>query len=282
MNIWGFNRLVHLVGNVLGTAGFHTTYEDSQTASGTPGNVNGSIYVLGYTGVQETTPLGYDSKTVSTLLRWGNFDYATNQTHWNSAEIPAGNAVPATHTLPSSLFLSSRPNWWGTMPWPAIGPDVTGGQDPTGHVYKIPAQVCFNNSLKNADGTLIFNANNCYNDPVAPDTTPPTVSMTAPANGATVSSSAVTVSASVTDNVGVVGVQFTLDGVSLGAEVTTAPYTLSWNAATASNGLHSLTAVARDAAGNTTTAAAVSVTVGSTSPLISSVSASHVSSSGAT
>ena len=41
-------------------------------------------------------------------------------------------------------------------------------------------------------------------------------------------------------------------------------------------------AVARDAAGNMATAAAVSVTVGSTSPLISTVSASNVSSSGAT
>src|SRR5881296_2343846 len=104
------------------------------------------------------------------------FDYATNQTHWNSAEIPAGNAVPATHTLPSSLFLSSRPNWWGTMPWPAIGPDVTGGQDPAGHAYKIPARVCYDNTSKDSNGILIFNANICYNDPVAPDTTPPTVS----------------------------------------------------------------------------------------------------------
>jgi len=48
------------------------------------------------------------------------------------------------------------------MPWPAIGPDVTGGQDPAGHAYKIPAQVCYENSPQNADGTLIFNAGNCY------------------------------------------------------------------------------------------------------------------------
>src|SRR3989441_808225 len=94
----------------------------------------------------------------------------------------------------------------------------------------------------------------------APDTTPPTVSITAPAAGATVAGT-VTVSASATDNVGVVGVQFQLDGANLGAEVTSAPYPLSWNTATASNGLHTLTAVARDAAGNTATAVAISVTV---------------------
>ena len=283
VNIWAKNRLANIIGNVLGTSGYHTVYEDSQTLSGTPGNPDRSIYVLGYSGVEETinSSVPYDPLAVSSLLRWGNFDYATNQTHWNSVEIPAGNAVPATHTLPSSLFLSSKPNWWGTMLWPAIGPDVTGGQDPAGHAYKIPARVCYDNTSKDSNGILIFNANNCYNDPVAPDTTPPTVSMTAPANGATVAGT-ITVSASATDNVSVVGAQFTLDGANLGAEVTAAPYALSWNTVTASNGAHALTAVARDAAGNTATAAAVSVTVGSTSPLISTVSASNVSSSGAT
>src|SRR3989441_12234822 len=55
------------------------------------------------------------------------------------------------------------------------------------------------------------------------DVTLPTVSMTAPANGATVSGTAVTVSASASDNVGVAGVQFSLDGVNLGAEDTVAP-----------------------------------------------------------
>jgi len=99
----------------------------------------------------------------------------------------------------------------------------------------------------------------------APDTTPPTVSVSAPAAGATVSAS-VSVSAAASDNVGVVGVQFLLDGANLGAEVTTAPYTVSWNTATASNGTHSITARARDAAGNQTTSAAVSVTVSNAAP----------------
>src|SRR5437870_2956511 len=94
----------------------------------------------------------------------------------------------------------------------------------------------------------------------APDTTPPTVSMTAPSAGSTVAGT-VTVSANATDNVGVVGVQFKLDGANLGAEVTTAPYTTSWNTTLAAIGVHTLTAVARDAAGNTATAPAVSLTV---------------------
>src|SRR6267154_6341248 len=64
--------------------------------------------------------------------------------------------------------------------------------------------------------------------PPPPDTTPPTVSITAPASGATVSGTT-SVTASASDNVGVVGVQFKLDGSNLGAEDTTAPYSVSWN-----------------------------------------------------
>src|SRR3989475_10710570 len=100
------------------------------------------------------------------------------------------------------------------------------------------------------------------------DTTPPTVSMTAPAAGSTVAGT-VTVSATATDNVGVAGGQFKLDGANLAAEVTAAPYSTTWNTIPAANGSHTLTAVARDAAGNTATAAAVSVTVDNTPPTIS-------------
>src|SRR5436190_1936194 len=95
---------------------------------------------------------------------------------------------------------------------------------------------------------------------VAGDTTPPTVSITAPTAGISVSG-AVTVTATAADNVGVAGVQFKLDGANLGAEVTTAPYTTSWTTTTATNAAHALMAVARDAAGNRTTSATVSVTV---------------------
>src|SRR5207244_904672 len=92
------------------------------------------------------------------------------------------------------------------------------------------------------------------------DTTPPAVSIAAPNAGATVAGT-ITVSASATDNGRVAGVQFKLDGVNLGAEDTAAPYSVPWNTTTATNASHTLTAVARDAAGNQATAAAVTVTV---------------------
>src|SRR5439155_8837619 len=102
---------------------------------------------------------------------------------------------------------------------------------------------------------------------------PPSVSIIAPAAGATVAGT-VTVAASPTDSVGVVGVQFQLDGANLGAELTVAPYVLSWNTTTASDGAHTLMAVPRDAAGNTATAAVVSVTVDNAAPGIIAVSSS--------
>ena len=51
--------------------------------------------------------------------------------------------------------------------------------------------------------------------------------MTAPAGGATVRGTTTVTATATDDNVGVVGVQFKLDGANLGAEDTTAPYALS-------------------------------------------------------
>ena len=95
------------------------------------------------------------------------------------------------------------------------------------------------------------------------DSTPPTVAITAPAPAATVGGT-VAVNANASDNGTVAGVQFKVDGANLGAEDTSAPYSVSWDTFTAGNGPHTLSAVARDAAGNTAPAANVPVTVSNT------------------
>ncbi len=92
------------------------------------------------------------------------------------------------------------------------------------------------------------------------DTQPPIVSITSP-TGNQVISAAWTVTATASDDVGVVGVQFQLDGTNLGSEASSAPYSTNWNTTQTINGSHLLTAVARDAAGNTATSSAVTVTV---------------------
>lgn len=86
----------------------------------------------------------------------------------------------------------------------------------------------------------------------------PSVSMTAPADGATVSGVSVTVSASASAAAGVTGVQFQADSVNIGAQDTTAPYSVTWNSTGVTDGVHTLTAIATDGNGATSSS---SVTV---------------------
>ena len=110
-----------------------------------------------------------------------------------------------------------------------------------------------------ADSTAYFRDIVFVPNSSGPDTTPPTVSITQPAQGSTVIGS-ITISATASDDVAVAGVQFQVDGVNLGGEVTSAPYSVVWNSTAVGNGNHTLTAIARDAAGHMTPAS-VAVTV---------------------
>jgi Big-like domain-containing protein/purple acid phosphatase-like protein/VCBS repeat protein/stigma-specific protein Stig1 len=116
------------------------------------------------------------------------------------------------------------------------------------------------------------------------DTTPPTVSITAPAAGPVVGT--VAVSAAASDDVGVAGVRFRLDQTALGAEDTAAPFSLAWNTLATANGQHRLTAVARDLSGNTATSSEVLVTVSnppdSSPPVLSGITATAIGATAAT
>jgi len=103
--------------------------------------------------------------------------------------------------------------------------------------------------------------------PVTVDNTPPVVAILTPTNGSIVAR-AITISATASDNVAVAGVQFKLDGVNIGAEGTTAPYSFAWDTTTATNDSHVLTAVARDTAGNQSTSGPVAVTVDNVPPSV--------------
>ncbi|PYM95003.1 MAG: hypothetical protein DME04_05950 [Candidatus Rokuibacteriota bacterium] len=140
--------------------------------------------------------------------------------------------------------------------------DIAGGN------YRLSALSPYKNAGTDGDDigvdfNLLDLATSCASSGVCasdPDMIPPTVAISAPALGAMVVGT-ITVSASATDNVGTVGVQFELDGANLGAEVTSAPYSVSWNTRNVLDGTHLLAAVARDAAGNTATSAGISVTL---------------------
>jgi len=95
--------------------------------------------------------------TSATDLLHGNFNNADGGLAW---------APGKTHVLPLSFYLADKPAWWGRLPFPAIGPDVTGGAGPGGHSYGNPAEVCYTRIMGGSDGgagsPLNFNAGRCY------------------------------------------------------------------------------------------------------------------------
>ena len=91
--------------------------------------------------------------------------------------------------------------------------------------------------------------------------TAPTVSISSPTSNATLSGTT-TLKASAS---GASNVQFEVDGVNVGSPITASPYKLSWNSATVVDGTHSLTAIATNSAGQSTTSSPVSFNVSNNS-----------------
>lgn len=127
----------------------------------------------------------------------GSYTYACNSANsYNTAFIHgdysniSGKAAwvsNVTQTLPASFYLTSQPSWWpSTIAWPSVGPDVTGGSGPGGHVASTtaanPAQSCYTSVMSGTDGTgspLSFNASACYNTTAATPAPPTNVSAVA-------------------------------------------------------------------------------------------------------
>jgi hypothetical protein len=101
--------------------------------------------------------------------------------------------------------------------------------------------------------------------PPPPDTTPPTVSITSPASGTTVSGN-VTVSGTASDNVGVTAVQVRVDSGSFSNATGTNNWTFGINTKTLSDGSHTVSAQATDAAGNLSAIATITMNVNNSPP----------------
>jgi hypothetical protein len=135
----------------------------------------------------------------------------------------------------------------------------------TGHTANLTGlspSTTYHYRVKSSDlsGNLATGTDNTFTATIV-DSTPPTVSITSPTNGTTVSGKNLIVNATATDNLTVAGVQFKLDGVNLGSEDTASPYSTTWDTTNATNGAHTLTAVARDPSNNSATSTSVNVTV---------------------
>jgi hypothetical protein len=96
-------------------------------------------------------------------------------------------------------------------------------------------------------------------------TAPPSVQLTTPEAGATVSAT-VTASAIVASSQGIASLTFYVDGTAIGTPLTAPPYLTTWDTETATAGQHALTATAIDVSGNSGTSVPVTVTVDNSHP----------------
>ena len=102
-------------------------------------------------------------------------------------------------------------------------------------------------------------------DPGCSETTPPVVSLTAPASGSTVSGG-VAVTASASDASGIEKVQFYVDGVRRHVD-RAAPWVFNWDSGTVDDGSHTLGVRAVDLCGNGAWGANVPITVANSQPV---------------
>jgi hypothetical protein len=129
-------------------------------------NAQGASIDPNYNGDNSLDGVAHDPDVWATLMLWDNY---TTVGGWvsNASEVPSGdpnypNPVPAIAT-PASLFRTSAPSYFtmgggiGTIPFPPIGPGVSGGELMGGRAYKLPARRMYefaSGNIANFDPTL--------------------------------------------------------------------------------------------------------------------------------
>jgi len=118
------------IGNVLGYSGMSPapqgtsfTYEDTYPYADNPV----PMWQFGTPDNIATPGITTDTQVAATAIRDGNFDYATNSVKWDRT----------ARTIPQSLYLTSKPSFFGSCAWPWV--------DPTGttKLYTLPARARF-------------------------------------------------------------------------------------------------------------------------------------------
>jgi hypothetical protein len=219
---------------------------------------------------------------------------AATATSWNAtsitAAVPAGattgnvvvtvggaasNGVSFTVTVPAPSIASLNPtsgmvgtsvtiagaNFGATQGTSTVKFNGTAATPTSWSAASISAPVPAGATTGNVVVTVGGVQSNGVNFTVTADTTAPVVTITTPANKATVSAT-ITLTATATDVDSAVSfVQFQVDGSNVGAKLISAPYSISLDTTTLSNAAHTLTAIAQDPAANQGTSAPVSITV---------------------
>jgi len=142
-----------VIGNIIGDASYSLLQYDYPYGGGS----EMGAYILGFPSMDNTDMGTYtdvpftnwaksitvpDADVIGTLLRHGNYDYFDDATVWDGGI--------SSHDIPDSLLYASKPSFFGSLTWPAIGPDVSG------LVGDIPAKHRWDNYVISADLDDLF------------------------------------------------------------------------------------------------------------------------------
>lgn len=150
-NLHSYHRWYNFLGNVIDAT---VAYKSITTDSTKRDRFDSVAFRLGYPESGATAGpsegVAADDNTWLTAFIWGNYATIGNSVRWDSAEVPSSDAfypnpVPSAQTIPTSFCYSARPSYFtvsgvGTITWPPIGPEVTGGDGLNSRAYKLPAQ----------------------------------------------------------------------------------------------------------------------------------------------
>lgn len=199
----------------------------------------------------ETTETKNSTSSTSTTIYNRSSNSAGGSSSGSSSSINSGSKnSPTTNRSTSSSI--SQPT-----------PKITISTTPTTTI-KVPNPTPSNVITPSISPSPTPTLNSNY---LLPDTTLPTITINSPTNNSIVDNT-VYISASAIDpqvsgqvTSGIKGVQFKLDNMNIGQEIITPPYSGNLSIAGIPSGTHSITASARDFAGNTRTSSPIYIVI---------------------
>jgi hypothetical protein len=131
-----YSDYASFVGNILGRSGQMTgwLYTDPAMSCDANGNnctgnnanwTNQVIWKFGIDSAGHSPPMNPELSAITTVIRDGNYDFLTNSQRWHT--------TPGGFAMPNSLYLTSKPAFFGNNPWPWSDPT-------TGAIYTLPAK----------------------------------------------------------------------------------------------------------------------------------------------
>jgi hypothetical protein len=157
VDIQGYSLRHNLVGNVLGKQGQtllsinannYSATQDRFVFENLSGFASGNPVVMWNIGADQSHQAidgnwAWVASTYTTMLRDGNWDWYTQTQTWLGIGGTQGSPNGTPKPIPNSLYLTSKPAFFGSNPWPWVDPS-------TGTTYVLPAKARFDAGTSNA------------------------------------------------------------------------------------------------------------------------------------